>query len=408
MPFPLKSFGEERARERNPFSQKGFLSRPPLRLLLLNYEYPPLGGGAGNATANMARELAGLGHAVRVVTAAYGDLPRRETVDGFEIRRIPALRRHADHCAPVEMLSFLASAAVALPAMAGSWRPDACIAFFGIPCGPAAWALNVLRGVPYVVSLRGGDVPGFQPYDLAGYHRLTGPAIRFLWRQAAGVVANSRGLAELARKSAGQTPIALIPNGVDAVRFTPAGELSREGPVRLLFVGRLVRQKGLDVLLAALSRLPGEACFEMTVVGDGPLRRELSSLAARLGLSGKVRFAGWVSRVDMPEVLRRADAFVFPSRDEGMPNAVLEAMASGLAVAATRIAGNEELVEDGRTGFLVAPEDAAGLADVLARLVADRNLCWRLGRAGRDKVVAEFSWRAVAEAYVALCRQAVR
>jgi glycosyltransferase involved in cell wall biosynthesis len=106
--------------------------------------------------------------------------------------------------------------------------------------------------------------------------------------------------------------------------------------------------------------------------------------------------------------LRHADAFVFPSRDEGMPNAVLEAMASGLAVAATRIAGNEELVEEGRTGFLVPPDDAAALTAVVARLVADRNLCWRLGQAGREKVVREYSWRVVAEAYAALCARAAR
>ncbi|WP_428564570.1 MAG: glycosyltransferase family 4 protein [Solidesulfovibrio sp. DCME] len=401
---PFESFGEERARERNPFSQKGFLSR----ILLLNYEYPPIGGGAGNATANLARELAGLGHEVRVVTAAFGDLPRRERVDGFAVRRIPAVRRHADHCSPLEMLSFLASAMVALPALARSWRPDACIAFFGIPCGPAAWALKALRGVPYVVSLRGGDVPGFQPYDLAAYHRLTGPLIRFLWNQAAHVVANSRGLAGLAAKSAGTTPILLIPNGVDARRFSPSEAVSREGPVRFVFVGRLVRQKGLDILLEALSRLPRQACFEVAIIGDGPLRAELTAMAARLGLAGSVRFLGWASRDDMPDLLRRADAFVFPSRDEGMPNAVLEAMASGLAVAATAIAGNEELVEDGRTGYLVAPEDVAALAGVLTRLAGDRNLCWRLGRAGREKVVQGYSWRAVAEAYAALCRPAVR
>lgn len=397
-----KSFWEGRAREGKPFFQKGF----PSRILLLNYEYPPIGGGAGNATANMARELAALGHGVRVVTAAFGGLPRRSVVDGYELWRIAAIRRHADHCSPVEMLSFLASASVALPAMAGSWRPDACVAFFGIPCGPAAWVLGRLCGVPYIVSLRGGDVPGFQPYDLAGYHRLTGPLIRFLWRGAAQVVANSQGLAALARETSGATPIRMIPNGVDVEKFHPAGDASREGPVRLLFVGRVVRQKGLDVLLDALSRLPDTACFELTIAGDGPLRAEMTDRAERLGLGGRVRFAGWVGRGEMPELLRQADAFVFPSRDEGMPNAVLEAMASGLAVAATRISGNEELVEDGRTGFLAPPDDPTALAAILERLVGDRTLCLGLGAAGREKVAREYSWRVVAEGYAALCAEA--
>lgn len=380
----------------------------PLRLLLLNYEYPPVGGGAGSATANMAREMAALGHRVLVVTAAFDGLPRREAVDGFEIRRILAVRRHADHCSPLEMLSFAGSAALALPFLARGFRPDACLAFFGIPCGPAAWALRALRGVPYVVSLRGGDVPGFQPYDLAGYHRLTGPLIRFLWREAAAVVANSEGLAALARRSAGAVPIRMIPNGVDTARFRSSGRTGREGPARLLFVGRVVRQKGLDVLLDALALLPGDAAFELTVVGDGPLREALAGQARRLGLEGRVSFAGWLGREAMPGVFDRADVFVFPSRDEGMPNAVLEAMASGLPVVATRISGNEELVVDGETGFLAQPDAPAALAGALSRLIADPALGRRLGAAGRERVTREFSWRAVAEAYVALCRETAR
>lgn len=399
---PMESFGEGRAREGNPFFQKGFPSRI-LNLLLLNYEYPPIGGGAGNATANMARELAGLGHRVRVVTAAFGGLPRRQVVDGYELVRLPAVRRHADHCAPLEMLTFLASAGVALPAMQRKFRADACIAFFGIPCGPAAWLLKQLCGVPYIVSLRGGDVPGFQPYDLAGYHKVTGPVIRFLWRGAAHVVANSQGLAALARQSAGQTPIRMIPNGVDTARFTPAEHREEGGPVHLVFVGRVVHQKGLDVLLAALSKLPAEAEYALTIVGDGPLRGALTEQAAALGVLPRMRFAGWAGREEMPELLRRADLFVFPSRDEGMPNAVLEAMAAGLPVVATRISGNEEVVVDGETGLLVPPDDPDALAGALAGLLTDAARRRRLGAAGRERVCREYSWRSVAERYAALC-----
>jgi glycosyltransferase involved in cell wall biosynthesis len=398
----MESFGEGRAREGNPFFQKGFPSRI-FHLLLLNYEYPPIGGGAGNATANMARELAGLGHRVRVVTAAFGGLPRRQVVDGYELVRLPVVRRHADHCSPLEMLTFLVSAGVALPLLQRDFQANACIAFFGIPCGPAAWFLKQLCGVPYIVSLRGGDVPGFLPYNLAGYHKVTGPLIRFLWRGAAHVVANSQGLAALARQSAGQMPIRMIPNGVDTARFTPAEHREHRGPVQLVFVGRVVHQKGLDVLLSALSRLPAEADYELTIVGDGPLRDTLTKQAASLGVLARLRFAGWAGREEMPDLLRRADLFVFPSRDEGMPNAVLEAMAAGLPVVATRISGNEEVVADGETGLLVPPDDPDALAGALAGFLADAALRRRMGAAGRERVCREYSWRSVAERYAALC-----
>lgn len=379
------------------------MSQRPRRILLLNYEYPPLGGGAGNATANLARELADLGQDVRVVTAAFDGLPRDMIVDGYRLRRIPALRRHADHCSPLEMLAFAASAAVFLPIMARSWRPDTCIAFFGIPCGPPAWWLRTLCGVPYIISLRGGDVPGFQPYDLAAYHRLTAPVIHLLWRGASHVVANSHGLAALARRSAGAVPIAVIPNGVDTDRFTPAADRPPSDTVRLCFVGRLVRQKGLDTLLAALAKLPATAPWRLTLVGDGPARPELSTQADHLGLAERVHFAGWTIRDALPRLLVAHDLFVFPSRDEGMPNAVLEAMAAGLPVIATAIAGNEELVLPDRTGLLVPPDDPDALADALDRCLGDAALRRAFGHAGRERAVREYAWGRVAEVYLRLC-----
>ncbi len=382
-----------------------------MRILLINYEYPPLGGGAGNATANTARELAGLGADVLVLTASFSGLPRREERDGFVLERIPALRAHADHCRPHEMLSFTASASAAALCRGKTFRPEAMIAYFGVPCGPPAWLTRVLYGTPYIVSLRGGDVPGFQPYDLKTMHRLTKPVITFLWKRAGHVVANSAGLKELAEQSADGVPIEMIPNGVDTDVFGPASE--REGsegagrpdrPVRLLFVGRVVFQKGLDVLLDALASLGAKPAWTLDVVGDGPARPGLEERAREHGLDGRIRFLGWKTKEAMPGLYASSDVFVFPSRDEGMPNALLEAMASGLPAAATRISGSGELVRHGETGFLSPPEDADALARGLRELLGDARLRRRMGRAARILAETEYSWKSVAERYLALCR----
>ncbi|PWC40319.1 glycosyltransferase family 4 protein [Azospirillum sp. TSO35-2] len=373
------------------------------RLLLINYEFPPLGGGAANATDNTARELAALGVEVLVLTSAFAGLPRVERrADGVEIRRIPTLRRRRDRSSVVEMLAFLASSLVMAPWIAARWRADATIAYFGLPCGPAAWVVKALFGAPYVVSLRGGDVPGFQYDGLSLYHRLAGPVIGWLWRRASAVVANSEGLADLARRFAPDQPVAIIPNGVDTQRFTPRdGAADPADGLSLLFVGRVVRQKGLDVLFEALASLPpaGLAGVTLRIVGDGPARPELEAQAQRLGLSERVRFLGWLGRDDLPATYRAADAFVFPSRDEGMPNVVLEAMAAGLPVVATRIAGNRDLVVDGETGLMLDTDDVPALAATIARLAGDAPLRRRLGAGGRRRVVDHFSWRAVAAAY---------
>lgn len=378
-----------------------------MRLLLINYEYPPLGGGAGTATAALVREFAGLGAQVLVLTSAFGDLPRREQQGAVTIVRIPVVRRCADRSSVFEMITFMLSAAVSVLRETRAWRPDATLAFFGIPGGPVALWLKWVRGVPYVVSLRGGDVPGHQAAQLSRHHRITRPLIRFVWRHAAAVVANSAGLRREALLTAPALTIHSIPNGVDADRFQPLPppvQAPSPGPVQLLFVGRASAEKGLLCLLDALARLK-DLPWAINIVGDGPELAAIRAEAVRQGLADRLTCSGWLPRADLPERYRQADLFVFPSTDEGMPNTVLEAMASELPVVACRIAGCEELVDDQTTGLLVPPRDPAALAQAIAQLVNDPVLRARFGQAARQRVERRFSWRAAAEAYLALMRK---
>ena len=373
------------------------------RILCLNYEYPPLGGGGGNATANLAREMTRQGARVEVVTSAFRGLPRLENAQGFTIRRIPTMRRREEKCAVWEMAVFMASASLYLPGIVRRFKPDAVIAFFGIPCGPPAWLTKLLTGAPYIVSLQGGDVPGFQPYDLARMHALAAPAIRFVWKRAKAVAANSQGLAALARAFEPGLHCRVIPNGADASLFMPRETPRRPGPARFFFHGRLVFQKGLDVGLRALAMLPKELSWEFHLVGDGPLRADLENQARALGLAERIIFRGWMRRPELARVMQDMDAYLFPSRDEGMPNSVLEAMASGLAVATTRIAGCEELIVPGVTGFLVPPESPEPLAEALATLITDEELRESMGKAARERALTSYSWTSAATRYLELC-----
>lgn len=376
---------------------------PPLSLLLVNYEYPPIGGGAGNATYHIAHDLAAAGCRVTVLTSRFRGQPAREREGDVTVVRVPVVRRRADRCTPPEMLTFIGSALLRARSVARAARPEACLAFMGLPSGPVAWWLRRSLGIPYLVLLRGGDVPGFLPGELGTYHRLTLPVIRALWRDAAAIVANSEGLRRTAQAGLPGFEIQVIPNGVDTVRFAPAAGERPPGPPRLLFVGRLSAQKNLLTLLEALASLRGRVEGELVLAGDGPERERLAQRAAALGLGKRVRFAGWVGRDELPGLYRGADLFVLPSWDEGMPNALLEAMASGLPVVASRIAGNEELVREGVNGYLVAPDDTAGLAERIARLAAQPDLRRRMGEASRAAAVAR-DWGPVAAAYLDLAR----
>ena len=372
------------------------------RLLLINYEYPPLGGGAGNATAHLAREFTLLGAEVVVLTSGFRGLPGQENSGGFAVKRIPTIRRYIDRCTPVEMLTFMVSASLSALRLTRNWRPDVSIAFFGIPCGPVAYTLKYTYGVPYIVSLRGGDVPGFQPYDLALYHRLMKPAIRFLWGQADCVVANSQGLRDLAQRTESDVTIHVIPNGVDVQIFRPEGSSNRNGPVRLLYVGRFTYQKGMDVFIQALSKLDPKIQFEVDLVGDGYARRLVERMAQEFGLLERLHFTGWLDRTEVPQRYQWADIFVLPSRDEGMANVILEAMASGLPVIATDVSGSKELVRHGKTGLLIPRENPVALAQAITDLAVDAEGRAHMGQAGRRLAEEHYGWRSIAESYFSL------
>jgi len=164
-----------------------------MQILVINSEYPPIGGGAGNASANIARGFAARGHQVLVLTARLGSLPRFETQDGVSVVRVPALRRRQDRSNPLEQAAFIAAAALRIPGLVRRFRPDVSLAFFGMPSGAVSWFMKQWYRIPYVVSLRGGDVPGFRPYDFRIYHRLIGPFLHVIWRSAAAVVAYAVG-----------------------------------------------------------------------------------------------------------------------------------------------------------------------------------------------------------------------
>ena len=375
-----------------------------MRILIINSEYPPIGGGAGNASANVARCLALLGHDVTVLTARFGDQPKTEVRDGVTVRRVRAIRRRQDRSTAFEQATFIASASLQSLILFQQIRPVATLAFFGMPSGAIAWLLKMIHNIPYIVSLRGGDVPGFRPYDFKFFHKLVGPFLAVVWHGASAVIANSKGLRDLALAFDSSIEIPIIPNGVDGTQYK--NESREWTPAQLFSAGRIVHQKGIDLGLRALAQLK-DLDWHWNIAGDGPQMDALKSLADELGLSDRVSFLGWQSREELIRWYHRSNVFLFPSRHEGMPNAVLEAMSSGLPVVATRIAGSEELVLDGETGFLVPTENVDALRDALQTILTDSFLCQKMGAASRLHVEQNYTWQKVAEQYQVFLEEAV-
>jgi glycosyltransferase involved in cell wall biosynthesis len=191
-----------------------------------------------------------------------------------------------------------------------------------------------------------------------------------------------------------------LANGVETRPAGPRDRRLLRDPACILYVGRLHPQKGLDTLLHAFARLRQPATLRL--VGDGPVRDDLASLAARLGVAKAVEFAG--RREDVSAELDGADVFVLPSRVEGLSNALLEAMAAGLPVVVSDIAGNRKVVQDGRAGLVTAVDEPAALAGSLQRILEDPGLRVTLGAAARDVVEQTYGLTHIATCYATLYR----
>ena len=377
-----------------------------MNILVLNYEYPPMGGGAGNAAKYISEHMASQGHSVHVITMRHKSLPPSETINGVAIHRISSLRRKLNQSNVIEMLSFIVSAIFRYRKTLRGWSPDVSIAFLGLPSGAVSWWLKKRRRIPYIVSIRGGDVPGTQPEQLKLYHALCKPFIKTIWRNAQFVVANSLGLRDLALETLPDKDILFIPNGVDLSIFKPGETQHDTSTLHLLFVGRLSREKRVDLLIHALAAIHHES-WDLSIVGDGPESSTIKSLIAQRGLSDRISCTGWLDKATLLKTYQRSDIFVFPSTSEGMPNVILEAMACGLPVVTTRIRGCQELIEHEINGLLVKSDDCQELIQAMERLMSAQNLHRRMSIFNRE-TAQKYSWKEVGERYLELAVQCQR
>jgi len=358
---------------------------------VLNYEYPPLGGGAGSVCQELSEHYADRGHRVDVVTMSYAGLPRHEERGGVRVLRVRSWRRRPDICGTAEMGSYVVSALPGVTARLRRGEHDVVHCHFVVPTGLLACLATRGSGVPYVLTAHGSDVPGYNPDRFRFQHRLIGPIRRSVMRHAAMLVSPSAFLRYLIRATDPSVPVEHIPNGIDPARLRPG--LKKR---RLLMTGRLLPRKGFQHVLASLRSL--DPTWEVHIAGDGPLRAELESLARELPQA--VTFHGWLDR-DSPalrELYETAAIFCLPSESENASIALLEAMSAGAAVITSNDSGCAETVAD--AGRLVPPRDREALREALASLIGSEALCAELGERARRRVEAHFDWRRIGDTYL--------
>ncbi|GIV96194.1 MAG: 1,2-diacylglycerol 3-glucosyltransferase [Herpetosiphonaceae bacterium] len=359
---------------------------------MLNYEYPPLGGGASPITGALAQQLAAAGHQVDVVTMSFRGLPRYESQGCLRVFRVPSWRRSQVSCSTPEMLTYLLPALWRSLRLHKETRYDLIHAHFIIPTSPVGAALRTLHRLPLVVTIHGSDVPGYNPDRFRLGHRLLRPAWRWLARQADALISPSAYLRDLLQTHI-QIPVTLIPYGFDSAP-PPLVERRR----RILAASRLFPRKGIQYLLEALEGIDLEG-WEVVIAGDGPSRGELEEQARRLGLP--VRFAGFVKGQSLIDLYAGSEIFVFPSLRDNFPVVLLEAMSAGCAVIASNVTGIPEVV--GEAGVLVPPANAAALREALLALMRDPVARRRYGEAAQAHI-RRFSWPLILAQHESLYR----
>lgn len=268
-----------------------------------------------------------------------------------------------------------------------------------MPCGFLSLIFKCCYGIPYVVSLRGADVPGYTDRFTFVYKILT-PFIRLIWKKAGAVISNSDGLRDLALETNSRQKIGVIYNGVDTEKFCSDEGKKVSQSFKILCISRLTGRKGINYLIGAMKLISGKyPSAKLKIVGDGDAKTDLEKQAKELGIGDKVDFQGRIRHDKLPNIYANSHVFVLPSLNEGMSNTMLEALAAGLPIVATDTGGTKELVRDGENGSIVRMKDEKDIADKIGKLIDDQELREKMSRKSRQRA-EELSWKNVANEYV--------
>lgn len=380
-----------------------------MRVLFFNYEYPPLGGGAANATAYILREYSKIPDLeVDLVTSSVDNKYHLEKIGGnVDIHRLPIGKNPGNlhFQSQRDLLAYSWKAFLFSRKLILKNRYDMTHSFFSVPCGFLSLAYYWWYKLPYVVSLRGADVPGYSDRFNLMYIFLK-PLIKHIWKKSDFTVANSQGLKELSLRSKPNKEIKVIYNGIDTEQFYP-DYVKRSGSEFIITSGasRVTHRKGLNYLIEAVAELlPHYPRLRLKIIGEGNTKKELENLVKKSKIEKNVDFVGRIPHEKTPAYYQEANLFVLPSINEGMSNAILEALASGLPILATDTGGSKELVRDGINGFIIRMKDAADIAEKIKKIIANAELRASMSQASRQ-LAETMSWSKVAHQYFTLYKK---
>jgi len=360
------------------------------RILMLNYEFPPLGGGASPVSYEIAKGYVKLGHKVDVITMGFKGLKEFEKKDGINIYRVKCWRTKKEICHPWEQYSYIHSAKKFLKEHMKTHTYDINHTHFIIPTGVLSLWMKKKYNLPYIITAHGSDVPGYNPDRFKLLHKLTGPTLRKICENANVIISPSQYLSKLIKENIRKYKVQVIPNGVYPNKFKPKPKKKI-----ILSTGRLLPRKGFQYLIEAVSNK--DYGYEVHIAGDGPMMQELRELAKKS--KTKIVLHGWMNNnsKEYKQLLETASIYVLASLKENASISLLEAMSAGCAVITTNISGCPETI--GNAGIIIEPENAEVLREVITKLISHLFLINKYGKMARKRIIERFDWNNIIQKY---------
>lgn len=332
-----------------------------MNILVLNYEYPPLGGGAAPVCRDISKRYVEMGHKVTIVTMGFKNLPSYEFIDGMDIYRVKCWRSKKSSCMPWEQFTYNIAAKRFIKKHKELQNVDVCHTHFVIPTGVvSSWYYKKYK-VPVIITAHGSDVEGYNSKKYVQImHKLLRPSWRKIVDNTYALVSPSDFLEKLIL-TAYNVPekVIKIPNGIDIDHYQSLYKDNCQKEKTILLMGRMQKHKNMQTALLALSKVDlGD--WKIKILGDGPYRQELEAIVTNNSLSESVEFCGWVENNSPAQLdyLAKASIYITASEFENCPMAVLETIAAGCFPLLSDIPAHRQMVPNDEFYFNADDVDA--------------------------------------------------
>jgi len=373
-----------------------------IRILVINYEFPPLGGGGGVATNDLALEWIKYGK-VDILTSGFKGLPSYENLNGINIHRVKIFfRKSRDAATFISMLSYLFTGLIRGIILCRKNRYDVINTHFAVPSGPLGYILGKIFKIPNVLSLHGGDIydpsKKMSPHDSFIFSRV----VRFILNRADRIVAQSTNTRDNAvryyspNKEVGIIPLAFHPP--EKIHTSRKALKLEDDVFYLITVGRLIKRKSIDTLLLALAEIKDKN-IKLLIAGDGPEKEHLEGIVQKNNLESRVRFLGYITDDDKFRYLSVSDLFVLTSLHEGFGIVFMEAMHAGLPIVATNHGGQVDLLKQDENALLINVGDAHACSSAIMKFKKDKSL-YKKCSINNKKRISEYYADKVAMEYI--------